>query len=175
MSFLNPGNATTEPAYYRVWLLSQLFYIVSPYRLSSWQQNYRLSHHSGKACEKKWASQQWLMRWFCTGTDGTSEYNKDISATCLSRYFSEFFTHHLSHCQRQRRLLLSVFSSIQSDINYPEQNEISWIYLFSPGAGDMMMYRLRCCVNVKWYVNYSFLNANWMQTYSELNSPDTTW
>lgn len=52
MSFLNPGNATTEPAYYRVWLLSQLFYIVSPYRLSSWQQNYRLSHHSGTGCEK---------------------------------------------------------------------------------------------------------------------------
>lgn len=93
----------------------------------------------------------------------------------LSLFFRVLDTLLLPHCQRQWRLLLSVFSSIQSDINYPEQNEISWIYLFSPGAGDMMMYRLRCGVNVKWYVNYSFLNANWMQTYSELNSPDTTW
>lgn len=91
----------------------------------------------------------------------------------LSLFFRVLDTLLLPHCQRQWRLLLSVFLSIQSDINYPEQNEISWIYLFSPGAGDMMMYRLRCGVNVKWYVNYSFLNANWMQTYSELNSPDT--
>ena len=175
MSFLNPGNATTEPAYYRVWLLSQLFYIVSPYRLSSWQQNYRLSHHSGKACEKKWASQQWHAmilyghRWHLRIQQ---RYQSNMS---LSLFFRVLDTLLLPHCQRQWRLLLSVFSSIQSDINYPEQNEISWIYLFSPGAGDMMMYRLRCGVNVKWYVNYSFLNANWMQTYSELNSPDTTW
>lgn len=43
----------------------------------------------------------------------------------LSLFFRVLDTLLLPHCQRQRRLLLSVFSSIQSDINYPEQNEIS--------------------------------------------------
>ncbi|WP_214291821.1 hypothetical protein, partial [Escherichia coli] len=34
---------------------------------------------------------------FYTGTDGTSEYNKDIRVTCLSRYFSEFLTPSFCH------------------------------------------------------------------------------